>query len=155
MFSRSEDVEADALFKRGWSISATARHLERDHKTVRSYLDSHAARRLAGRARSRIQHCRRNHPCPPSRWNREDRFHSTWPAPSLRDRPRRDITGVPRRAPHSRRHFEFELFPVSIATTGTGMLSSDVGEADFAPGHQTVFHDAERALYITLPIIDG
>ena len=38
MFSRSEDVEAHALFERGWSISAIARHLERDRKTVRSYL---------------------------------------------------------------------------------------------------------------------
>src|SRR5665213_1534880 len=38
MFSRSEDVEAHALSKRGWSISAIARHLERDRKTVRSYL---------------------------------------------------------------------------------------------------------------------
>jgi transposase len=38
MFSRSEDVEAHALLKRGWSISAIARHLERDRKTVRSYL---------------------------------------------------------------------------------------------------------------------
>ena len=39
MFSRSEDVEVHALFKRGWSISAIARHLERDRKTVRSYLN--------------------------------------------------------------------------------------------------------------------
>jgi len=39
VFSRSEDVEAVALFKRGWSISAIARHLERDRKTVRSYLN--------------------------------------------------------------------------------------------------------------------
>jgi transposase len=38
MFSRSEDVEAAALFKRGWSISAIARHLERDRKTVRAHL---------------------------------------------------------------------------------------------------------------------
>ena len=38
MFSGSEDVEADALFKRGWSISAIARHLDRDRKTVRSYV---------------------------------------------------------------------------------------------------------------------
>ena len=38
MFSGSEDVEADALLKRGWSISAIARHLGRDRKTVRSYL---------------------------------------------------------------------------------------------------------------------
>ncbi len=39
MFSRSEDVEVHALSKRGWSISAIARHLERDRKTVRSYLN--------------------------------------------------------------------------------------------------------------------
>lgn len=45
MFSRSEDVEADALFKRGWSISAIARHLGRDRKTVRSHL---AGDRVAG-----------------------------------------------------------------------------------------------------------
>lgn len=38
MFSRSEDVEADALLKRGWTISAIARHLGRDRKTIRSYL---------------------------------------------------------------------------------------------------------------------
>ena len=38
MFSRSEDVQADALFKRGWSIAAIARHLERDRKTIRSYV---------------------------------------------------------------------------------------------------------------------
>ena len=39
MFSRSEDVEVHALSKRGWSISAIARHLECDRKTVRSYLN--------------------------------------------------------------------------------------------------------------------
>ncbi len=39
MFSRSEDVEAHALVKRGWSISAIARHLDCDRKTVRSYLN--------------------------------------------------------------------------------------------------------------------
>ena len=33
MFSVGEDVEADALFKRGWTVSAIARHLERDRKT--------------------------------------------------------------------------------------------------------------------------
>ena len=38
MFSVGEDVEADALFKRGWTVSAIACHLERDRKTVRSYL---------------------------------------------------------------------------------------------------------------------
>jgi transposase len=39
MFTRGEDVEAHALKKRGWSISAIARHLGRDRKTVRSYLN--------------------------------------------------------------------------------------------------------------------
>jgi len=51
MFSGSEDVEADALFKRGWSISAIARHLGRDRKTVRSYLKGD---RVAGVRRSAV-----------------------------------------------------------------------------------------------------
>lgn len=38
MFSRGEDVEAHALRQRGWSISAIARHLGRDRKTIRDYL---------------------------------------------------------------------------------------------------------------------
>lgn len=33
-----EDVEITSLRKRGWSISAIARHVGHDHKTVRSYL---------------------------------------------------------------------------------------------------------------------
>lgn len=32
------DVEAKALRARGWSISAIARHLGRDRKTVRAYV---------------------------------------------------------------------------------------------------------------------
>jgi len=43
MFSVGEDVEADALFKRGWTVSAIARHLNRDRKTVRSYLSGERA----------------------------------------------------------------------------------------------------------------
>jgi transposase len=39
MISVGEDVEAHALRKRGWSISAIARHLGRDRKTVRDYLE--------------------------------------------------------------------------------------------------------------------
>jgi transposase len=38
MLSVGEDVEASALSRRGWSISAIARHLGRDRKTVRAYL---------------------------------------------------------------------------------------------------------------------
>ena len=42
-------MEEDALFKRGRSISANARHLDRDRKTIRSYLN---AERVAGVRRS-------------------------------------------------------------------------------------------------------
>lgn len=38
MLTQGEDVEAHALERRGWSISAIARHLGRDRKTVRAYL---------------------------------------------------------------------------------------------------------------------
>ena len=40
MLTREEDVEANALRKRGWSISAIARHLGRDRKTVRRHLNN-------------------------------------------------------------------------------------------------------------------
>lgn len=35
MLTRGENVEAHALKERDWSISAIARHLNRDRKTVR------------------------------------------------------------------------------------------------------------------------
>ncbi len=38
MLAQGEDVEAHALAGRGWSISAIARHLGRDRKTVRAYV---------------------------------------------------------------------------------------------------------------------
>lgn len=38
MLSEEEHVEAAALKRRGWSVSAIARHLGRDRKTVRAYL---------------------------------------------------------------------------------------------------------------------
>ena len=38
MLSWEDDVEARALRRRGWSISAIARHLGHDRKTVRAYL---------------------------------------------------------------------------------------------------------------------
>ncbi|MGH2827313.1 MAG: Mu transposase domain-containing protein [Actinomycetota bacterium] len=38
MLTREEEVEANALRKRGWSISAIARHLGRDRATVRRHL---------------------------------------------------------------------------------------------------------------------
>ena len=45
MFSTGEDVEAHALRQRGWTISAIARHLGRDRKTVRDHL---SGKRQAG-----------------------------------------------------------------------------------------------------------
>ncbi len=45
MLTQGEDVEAHALAGRGWSISAIARHLGRDRKTVRAYV---AGRRSPG-----------------------------------------------------------------------------------------------------------
>ena len=36
MLTHGEDVEAHALKQRGWTISAIARHLGRDRKTVRA-----------------------------------------------------------------------------------------------------------------------
>ena len=65
MLSVGEDVEADALFKRGWTISAIARHLGRDRKTVRSYL---SGERVPG--------------CPPS-----GRAPTPWPTTAAISRP--------------------------------------------------------------------
>src|SRR4051794_16134644 len=39
MLTQGEDVEAHALKERGWWVSAIARVLDRDRKTVRSYLN--------------------------------------------------------------------------------------------------------------------
>lgn len=39
MLTQGEDVEVHALHERGWSISAIARHVDRDRKTVRAYLN--------------------------------------------------------------------------------------------------------------------
>ncbi len=39
MLTQEDDVDAHALRKRGWSISAIARHLDHDRKTIRAYLN--------------------------------------------------------------------------------------------------------------------
>ena len=39
MLTWEEDVDAHALRRRGWSISAIARHLGKDRKTIRAYLN--------------------------------------------------------------------------------------------------------------------
>jgi transposase len=50
MLTREDDVDAHALHRRGWTISAIARHLGHDRKTIRAYL---SGGRVAGqRARA-------------------------------------------------------------------------------------------------------
>ena len=39
MLTQEDDVDIHALRKRGWSISAIARHVGKDRRTVRVYLD--------------------------------------------------------------------------------------------------------------------
>ena len=38
MITREEGIDAHALHHQGWTISAIARHLGRDRKTIRAYL---------------------------------------------------------------------------------------------------------------------
>ena len=45
MLTREEDIDAHALAARGWTISAIARHLGRDRKTIRAHL---TGERVAG-----------------------------------------------------------------------------------------------------------
>ena len=45
MLTEEDDVEIHALARRGWSVSAIARHTGRDRKTVRKYLAGPAAQR--------------------------------------------------------------------------------------------------------------
>ena len=45
MLTREDDVDAHALHRQGWSISAIARHLGHDRKTIRAYLNGE---RVAG-----------------------------------------------------------------------------------------------------------
>ena len=51
MLTREEDIDAHALRRQGWTISAIARHLNRDRKTIRAYLKNErvaGARKPAG-----------------------------------------------------------------------------------------------------------
>ena len=48
MLTREEDIDAHALRRQGWTISAIARHLGRDRKTIRAYL---AGQRVPGERR--------------------------------------------------------------------------------------------------------
>jgi len=44
MLTWEDDVEVHALHKQGWTIAAIARHVGRDRKTVRAYLNGNARR---------------------------------------------------------------------------------------------------------------
>jgi transposase len=50
MLTWENDVEVHALRKRGWSISAIARHIGRDRKTVRAYLNGERTPGVRARA---------------------------------------------------------------------------------------------------------
>ncbi len=43
MLTREDDIDVHALRRRGWTISAIARHLGRDRKTIRAYLSGREA----------------------------------------------------------------------------------------------------------------
>lgn len=50
MLTQEDDVDAHALRKRGWSISAIARHLGHDRKTIRVYLNGDRTAGVRARA---------------------------------------------------------------------------------------------------------
>lgn len=43
MLTREDDIDVHALHRQGWTISAIARHLGRDRKTIRAYLNGRQA----------------------------------------------------------------------------------------------------------------
>jgi IS30 family transposase len=49
MLTEEDDVEIHALARRGWSVSAIARHTGRDRKTIRKYLSGSRPARGPGR----------------------------------------------------------------------------------------------------------
>ena len=67
MLTQEDDVDAHALHRRGWTISAIARHLGHDRKTIRAYLNGErtaGVRVAAGEDRFApfVDYCRaRNH----------------------------------------------------------------------------------------------
>jgi len=62
MITREDDVDAHALHRRGWTISAIARHLGHDRKAIRAYLHEG---RVAGQRRRAEPDCLRPRPPPP------------------------------------------------------------------------------------------
>jgi transposase len=54
MLTQEGDVEIHALARRGWSVSAIARHTGRDRKTVRKYLKGTGEPREPGPAKAGV-----------------------------------------------------------------------------------------------------
>src|SRR5689334_16757075 len=50
MLTREDEVDAYALRRQGWTISAIARHLGHDRKTIRAYLSGERAAGVRARA---------------------------------------------------------------------------------------------------------
>lgn len=50
MLTREDDIDVHALRRQGWTISAIARHMGKDRKTIRAYLSG--SRRAGERTRS-------------------------------------------------------------------------------------------------------
>ncbi len=57
MLTREDDIDVHALHRKGWTISAIPRHLGKDRKTVRAYLN--------GRQAGAVLRLSRQGACPP------------------------------------------------------------------------------------------
>ncbi len=55
MLTEEDDVEIHALARRGWSVSAIARHTGRDRKTVAKYLAGKGPEREPAPTRTRCR----------------------------------------------------------------------------------------------------
>ncbi len=72
MLTWEEDVDAHALRRQGWTISAIARHLGRDRQTIRDYLNG---KKVPGQRRQApdafvpfLEYCRRRLADDPHLW---------------------------------------------------------------------------------------
>ena len=59
MITREEDVDIHALARQGWTITAIARHVGRDRKTVRNYLNGKRVPGVRQRASRPVRTVRR------------------------------------------------------------------------------------------------
>ena len=78
MLTQEDDVEIHALARRGWSVSAIARHTGRDRKTVRKYLKDACPTREAAAS------CLEPHPTPCSTRSNHSHPHCAALVPSTK-----------------------------------------------------------------------